>query len=362
MEISKQKVAVGLSGGVDSTVAAYLLKKQGYDVVGITMLLFDDFDEEGRIREPKFIKEAKDIARLLDIPHFTIDLRRDFDAMVKKEFIKEYISGRTPNPCVVCNKRIKYGKLIEAANGLGAYYIATGHYANIVYDKELKRYRIFSGQTDRKDQAYVLYSLTQDQLKHVILPIGTFNSKKEVRKIANEIDANIAKKSDSMGVCFIPNGDYGGYISKEKPESVKKGYFLDTKGNIIGEHKGIVNYTIGQRRGLGEYFNKPMFVIEIDVERNIVVLGADEDTYSKGLIGKDVNFIIFDELKETIEAEVKVCQWGLSLSAAITSLEANRVKVIFHKKERAIAPGQSVVFYRGNEIIGGAKIESTIRD
>lgn len=362
MEISKQKVAVGLSGGVDSTVAAYLLKKQGYDVIGITMFLFDDLDEEGKIREPQFVKEAKAIARLLDIPHFTIDLRQEFDAMVKKEFIEEYVSGRTPNPCVICNKRIKYGKLIEAANELGAYYIATGHYANIVYDKELERYRIFSGQAGRKDQAYVLHSLTQDQLKHVILPIGTFNSKKEVREIANTIDANIAKKSDSMGVCFIPDGDYGGYISKEKPELVKKGFFVDTKGNIIGEHKGIVNYTIGQRRGLGEYFNKPMFVVEIDAEKNIVILGADEDTYSKGLIGKEANFTLFDELKETSEAEVKVCQWGLSLPATITSLGDNRVKVIFHKKERAVAPGQSVVFYRGNEIIGGAKIESIIRD
>ncbi len=362
MEISKQKVAVGLSGGVDSTVAAYLLKKQGYDVIGTTMLLFDEFDEEGKIIEPKFIEDARAIAKLLDIPHFTIDLRQEFDTMVKREFISQYLVGKTPNPCVTCNKVIKYGKLIEAANELGAYYIATGHYANTVYDRELERYRIFSGQAGSKDQAYVLYSLAQEQLKHVILPIGAFRSKEEVRKMADTIDARIAKKSDSMGVCFIPDEDYGRYISKERPELVKKGYFTDKQGNIIGEHKGIVNYTIGQRRGLGEYFNKPMFVVEIDVEKNIVVLGSDEDTYSKGLIGGDVNFTIFDELKGTIEAEAKVCQWGWLLPCTITGLGNGRISVTFYKKERAIAPGQSVVFYKGNEIIGGAKIESVIRD
>lgn len=362
MKISKQKVAVGLSGGVDSTVAAYLLKKQGYDIIGTTMLLFDAYDEEGRAIEPQFIKDARVIAKVLDIPHYVIDLRHEFDTIVKKEFISEYIAGKTPNPCVTCNKRIKYGKLIEAANELGAYYIATGHYANIIYDEVLKRYRIFSGQAGRKDQAYVLHSLTQEQLKHVILPIGAFNSKQEVRELANSIDANIAKKSDSMGVCFIPDGDYGNYITMERPELVKKGYFVNKHGNIIGEHKGVVHYTIGQRRGLGEYFNKPMFVVEIDAEKNIVVLGDDEDTYSKGLIGRDANFTLFDELEGTIEAEAKVCQWGWFLPSTVTGLGNGRINVSFHKKERAVAPGQSVVFYKGNEIIGGAKIESVIRD
>jgi len=362
MEISKKKVAVGLSGGVDSTVAAYLLKQQGYDVIGLTMILFDTFDEKGNIKEPDYVEDARYVAKVLGIPHYTVDLRRDFDIFVKKEFIDEYINGRTPNPCVTCNKKIKYGKLIEIANGLGAYYIATGHYANIIYDKELKRYRIYSGQADRKDQAYVLHSLTQEQLKHIILPISKFSSKAEVREIANKIDINIAKKSDSMGVCFIQGKDYGKYISHERPNLVKKGYFLDTQGNIIGEHKGIVNYTIGQRRGLGQYFNKQMFVVEINAKDNTVVLGEDKDTYSKGLIAKDANFTIFDELEGTITVDSKVCQWGLLLPSTVTSLGEGRVKVVFHKKERAIAPGQSVVFYRGKEIIGGAKIESIIRD
>ncbi len=362
METSKQKVAVGLSGGVDSTVAAYLLKSQGYEVIGITMHLFDEIDEKGTIKEPQFIKDAKDISKLLDIPHYIIDLRQEFDSLIKNEFIDEYISGKTPNPCITCNKKIKYGKLIEIANNLGAYYIATGHYANIIYDEELMRYRIFSGEAGRKDQAYVLHSLTQKQLSHVILPIGIFSSKEEVRRIALKIDKNIAKKSDSMGVCFIPDGDYGKYISKERPELVKKGDFIDFHGNIIGEHKGIVNYTIGQRRGLGEYFNKPMFVVEIDAEKNVVILGDDKDTYSKGLIARDVNFTLFDELKEEIQVEAKVCQWGWLLPSTVVGLGNDRIKVIFHKKERAIAPGQSIVFYKGNEIIGGAKIESIIRD
>ncbi|WP_352420566.1 tRNA 2-thiouridine(34) synthase MnmA [Proteiniborus sp.] len=362
MKISQDKVAVGLSGGVDSTVAAYLLKKQGYEVIGITMHLFNELDEKGKIKEPQFIKDAKNIAKLLGIPHYVLDLRQEFETTVKNEFINEYLNGRTPNPCITCNKKIKYGKLLEAANDLGAYYIATGHFANITYDKELKRYRIFTGKANRKDQSYVLYSLTQNQLKHVILPLGLFKSKIEVREIASKIDERISSKSDSMGVCFIPDGDYGKYISKEKPQLVKKGKFVDINGNIIGEHKGIVNYTIGQRRGLGEYFNKPMFVIEIDAKKNVVVLGDDEDTYSKGLIGKDANFTLFDELNGEIQAGVKVCQWGWLLPATIIGLGNGKIKVSFHKKERAIAPGQSVVLFKGNEIIGGAKIESVIKN
>ncbi|WP_246637517.1 tRNA 2-thiouridine(34) synthase MnmA [Crassaminicella profunda] len=360
--MNKNKVAVGLSGGVDSTAAAYLLKREGYDVIGITMTVFKEYDEEGNIVEPSFIRDAKRIAKILDIPHYVVDYKGIFEETVKKEFIEEYLKGRTPNPCVTCNRIIKYGKLIETAHSLGAYYIATGHYANICYDKELKRYRIFKGIPERKDQAYNLHSLSQEQLKYILLPLGKFTSKEEVRKLAYKIDPLIAKKSDSTGICFIPNEDHVSYLAKISSDALKSGNFVDRTGKIVGKHKGIVRYTIGQKRGLGINVNPPMFVVHIDSEKNEILLGDDEDTYSMGLIAKNVNFTIFDELKEEIKVKVKVCQWGWFLPASVSNLENGRVKVLFDRKERAVAPGQAVVFYHGDEVIGGGIIESVIKN
>ncbi|QXM05628.1 tRNA 2-thiouridine(34) synthase MnmA [Crassaminicella indica] len=360
--MSKNKVAVGLSGGVDSTATAYILKKEGYDVIGITMIVCDEYDKDCNVIEPKFVKDAKRIAKILDIPHYIVDYKDIFKITVKKEFEEEYLKGRTPNPCVTCNRIIKYGKLIETAHSLGAYYIATGHYATIRYDKELKRYRIFKGVAERKDQAYNLYSLSQEQLKHILLPLGKFNSKEEVRKLAFEIDPMIAKKNDSTGICFVPNEDHISYLTSVSSNASKSGNFVDKTGKIIGKHKGIVYYTIGQKRGLGINCNRPMFVVAIDAEKNEIVLGEDQDTYSIGLIAKNVNFTLFDKLEEELRVEAKVCQWGWFLPATVFSLGKGWVKVIFDKKERAIAPGQSVVFYHGNEVIGGGIIESVIKE
>jgi len=361
MNLNKNKVAVGMSGGVDSTVTAYLLKEKGYEVIGLTMLLFDEYDENGHIVEPQHVSEARRIANILEIPHYVVDYREIFNKSVKKEFEEEYLKGKTPNPCVTCNRIIKYGKMIESAHDLGAYYLATGHYANIVYDNKIGRYRIYKGIADRKDQAYVLHSLSQEQLKYIILPLGKFCSKQKIREIAYSIDTNIAKKPDSMGVCFIPNGDYRDYFASRFPKSREEGNFVDIQGNVIGKHRGIVNYTIGQKRGLSKHFKKPMVVIDICAEKNEVILGNDELTYSMGLIARNPNFTLFDELVKEIKAEVKICQWGLLLSATIIPLEDGKLKVLFDKKERAVAPGQAVVFYSGSEIIGGGTIESVIK-
>lgn len=362
MNLDKNKVAVGLSGGVDSTVSAYLLKKQGYEVIGITMVLFDEYDDKGNKIEPKFVSEAKRVADILGIPHYVVEFREDFENIVKKEFVEEYLKGRTPNPCVTCNKHIKYGKMVEKAHSLGAYYFATGHYANVRYDKEINRYRIFKGLVERKDQSYMLHSFSQETLKHLIFPLGTFQSKEEVRKLALEIDPLIAGKTDSTDICFIPDKDYASFIATYDSSALKEGNFVDLEGKVIGTHKGIVRYTIGQKRGLGQYFPEPKFVVAINAEKNEVVLGEDKDTYSSGFIASNANFTIFDELKDEIKATARVCQWGYFLPVAISSMGNNKIKVIFEKKERAIAPGQAAVFFQGDEVIGGAKIETVIRE
>ncbi|MCT4607423.1 MAG: tRNA 2-thiouridine(34) synthase MnmA [Marinisporobacter sp.] len=359
--IDKNKVAVGLSGGVDSTAAAYLLKREGYEVIGITMTVFDEYDENENVVEPSFIKDAKRIAKILNIPHYMVDYKDIFEKRVKKEFVVEYLKGRTPNPCVTCNRIIKYGKLIETAHSFGAYYIATGHYADICYDQDLKRYRLFRGIPERKDQAYNLHSLSQEQLKHILLPLGKFTSKEEVRKIALKIDPLIGKKSDSTGICFVPNEDHISYLKNASEDALKSGNFVDQTGKIIGKHKGIVRYTIGQKRGLGINFNPPRFVVSIDAKKNEILLGDDKDTYSIGLMAKNVNFTLFHELKEEMKVKVKVCQWGWFLPATISRLGDNRVQVLFDQKERAVAPGQAVVFYLEDEVIGGGIIDLVMK-
>lgn len=364
MKLNNKKVAVGLSGGVDSVITAYLLKEQGYEVIGLTMLLFNNYDKEGNKITPKFIKDAKEVAEKLDIPHYVVDYRDTFKENIKEDFLNEYIKGRTPNPCVKCNKLIKYGKLLESAHSLGAYYLATGHYANIIYDNEINKYRIFRGLSERKDQSYNLHSLSQEQLKHIILPLGKFNSKEEVRELAKEIQPKISKKRDSMGICFIQDGDYIAYIKKHRPnaKTIKSGYFVDLDGKVIGKHEGIINYTIGQKKGLKKYFDKQLCIVGIDADKNQVVLGEDSDAYSRGLIAKDVNFTIYDELTEDIKVNAKICQWGWLLPVTVSGLDDGIVKVTFDKKERAIAPGQAIVFYKGNEIIGGGTIDKVVQD
>lgn len=357
MILNKNKVAVGMSGGVDSTVTAYLLQKKGYEVIGITMYLFDVYDEQGHLVRPAFVDDAIRLSEKLGMAHFVEDFREDFEKHVKEEFVAEYIRGRTPNPCVTCNKHIKYGKLLDAAHKHGAYYLATGHYAQVKYDSAIDRYRVYKGMAKRKDQAFMLHGLKQDQLKCILLPLNEFHSKEEIRKIAEEIDLEISSKLDSDGICFIPEGKYGAYIGKIYPKAIEPGNFVDLEGNVIGQHSGIVNYTVGQKRKLGMVFNRPMTVIKIDPEKNEVVLGPDEATYANGFIGKDANFIPFDDFQGDIQAEVQVCQWGLFLSCKIRQLEGERVQVLFDKPERAIAPGQAAVFYQGDEIIGGTTID-----
>ncbi|GAA0177005.1 tRNA 2-thiouridine(34) synthase MnmA [Clostridium sediminicola] len=340
----KKTVAVALSGGVDSSVAAYLLKEQGYNVIGITMVVCEDVDVS---------KEAKEVADMLDIPFYKVDLSHSFNEKVVGNFIHEYCSGRTPNPCVECNKYIKFGKLFQEAKALGADFLATGHYASIIEEKG--RYLIINAEDSRKDQTYMLYGLKQEALKHILMPCGKY-SKEKIRSIAKKIGLKVHDKKDSMEICFIADNNHGKYI-KDRVDIVKIGDFIDKSGNKLGEHKGIINYTIGQRKGLGISFGKPMFVIDILPETNQVVLGEEKFILKNSLIAKDINFIPFDYLDYKITLEAKVRYSAKKALADVEPYGEDRIKITFKEKQRAITKGQSVVFYSGDMLVGGGVIE-----
>ncbi len=356
-----KKVVIGMSGGVDSSVAAYLLKQQGYDVIGVTMQVWQEDEEyeaaEGGCCSLSAVEDARRVAYKLDIPFYVMNFKDIFKKNVIDYFIDEYMEGRTPNPCVACNKFIKFDALLKKAMELGADYVATGHYA--VVEKHDGRYILRKAEDDRKDQTYALYNFTQFQLEHTLMPCGTYK-KDKIREIAKEIGLLVHNKKDSEEICFIPDNDHGGYIKKQVPHKVKEGNFVDKKGNILGRHKGIVYYTIGQRKGLGIAFGIPMYVTDINPLKNEVVLGSESDIFKTELIAKDINFIPFDSLQGTMEIQSKVRYSGKPSKAWITPLENGRVKVKFENKQRAITKGQSVVFYNEDLLIGGGIIDEIL--
>lgn len=357
----KKKVVVGMSGGVDSSVTAYLLKEQGYDVIGVTMQVWQEDEEyeaaEGGCCSLSAVEDARRVAYKLDIPFYVMNFKDIFKKNVIDYFIDEYMEGRTPNPCVACNKYIKFDALLKKAMDLGAEYVATGHYATI--EKVEDRYLLRRSEDDRKDQTYALYNLTQFQLAHTLMPCGLYK-KDKIREIAKEIGLLVHNKKDSEEICFIPDNDHGSYIKKQVPGKVREGYFVDKQGNILGKHKGIVYYTIGQRKGLGIALGTPVFVTDINPLTNTVVLGSEEDIFKTELIAKDINFIPFDKLEDTMEVEAKIRYSAKPGKAWITPLEDGRVKVKFENKQRAITRGQSVVFYDKEYLVGGGIIDEII--
>lgn len=356
--MEKKKVVVGMSGGVDSSVAAYLLKKQGYDVIGITMKLWQgdkEYEEkEGGCCSLSSVEDARRVCEKLDIPFYVLNFKDSFKENVVKYFVQEYIDGKTPNPCIACNKHLKFDELLRKARGIGAEYVATGHYAKI--EERDGRYLLIRSDDDRKDQTYALYNFTQDQLAHTLMPCGEF-TKDKIREIAKEIGLAVHNKKDSEEICFIPDNNHGRFIKEERPDDVKPGNFVDTKGNILGQHKGIVYYTIGQRKGLGLALGKPVFVIDIRPKTNEVVIGSEENIFKTDLVAKDVNFIPFDELKSEMKVQAKVRYAAKPADAVIRPLPGGKVKVSFTEKQRAITKGQSVVFYDGEIVVGGGIIE-----
>ena len=350
------KVIVGMSGGVDSAVAAYLLKQQGYEVIGVTLRTWQsDTGEDSRCCE---IDDARAIARQIGISYYAFNCLRDFDEKIVQPFINGYINGVTPNPCVLCNREIKWARLQYYAKVLGADYIATGHYAFI---KQLEggRYTVKMAEHEGKDQAYMLYRLTQDQLKNTLMPLGAL-SKDEVRDIAKKAGITVADKPDSQDICFIPSGNYTDFIQTHAAAPLPgEGNFVDEDGKVLGKHKGIIYYTVGQRKGLGIALGAPAYIKKIDPAKNEIVLCRADDTNCSALICKDLNFMSIKPPKkgEKIECTVKVRYRHAGQSATVETLGEDRVKITFNSPVRYAAPGQSAVFYDSDGcVIGGGII------
>ncbi len=349
-----------MSGGVDSSVSAYLLKQQGYNVIGVTMQIWQNDDvcniqDDGGCCGLSAVEDARRVAEKLGIPFYVMNFREEFKKNVIDYFVEEYTKGSTPNPCIACNRFVKWETFLQKSLALGADYIATGHYAKIV-ELENGRYALHKSVTAKKDQTYALYNLTQNHLKHTLMPAGDY-TKEEIREIAEKIGLDVANKPDSQEICFIPDGDVGNFIEKSCCGIDKKGNFVDKEGKVLGKHQGIYRYTIGQRKGLGIAFGKPMYVINIDDKTLDITLGDNEDLFTNTLEANDVNFVAEESFDENRFYEVKIrYSHKPSKAKVVYNEETGIMNIVFEEPQRAITKGQSVVVYDGDLIVGGGTI------
>ncbi len=354
-----EKTLIAMSGGVDSSVAALLTKEKGYECTGITMKLYNNEDvgekKENTCCSLDDIEDARTVCNRLGIPYYVFNFRDSFNEQVIERFIRAYETGATPNPCIDCNRYIKFDRLLRRMYELEMDYVVTGHYARIEFSEHLSRFVLKKAMDDNKDQSYVLYSLTQEQLAHTLFPLGYMN-KTEVRKIAEENNFINAKKHDSQDICFVPNGKYAEFIERYKGKKYPNGEFVDKSGNVLGEHKGIIRYTIGQRKGLGLALPAPMYVCEKDIENNRVVLCRDEELFTNELYANELNLITCEKIPSPMKIKAKVRYNQKEQSATVEQVGDDLIHIAFDEPQRAICKGQAVVMYDGDIVIGGGTI------
>ncbi len=350
--MQNKKVLLGMSGGVDSSVSALLLKKEGYDVIGTTLELFAG---SSCCNIETYI-DAKNVCNSIGIPHFTYNCKEQFKNYVINDFINCYSNCKTPNPCIECNKYMKFGYMWDKAKELGCNYIATGHYAKTEYSEKYNRWVLKKSKAGRKDQSYVLWNIPKELIEHVLFPLADFEDKEQIREIARENKLKVANKPDSEDICFVPDGNYKKFLENNSDIKPKKGNIVTTKGEILGKHNGLYNYTIGQRKGLGISYKEPLFVVGFNKEKNEVIVGVKDEIYKKEMYVTDINLLLFDEIKEKMKVNVKTRYSSKEETATIQMIDNNTMKVEFENPVARITPGQSAVFYLDDIVVGGGKI------